>query len=83
MMVSGDSFSKNILIPKCNLHTHTSFCDGENTAEELVLAATQQGMETLGFSGHAFTSFDPECSMSRANTERYRQQILRLKKQYQ
>ena len=35
-----------------NYHTHTTFCDGKNTAEEMVQATLALGFETLGFSGH-------------------------------
>ena len=35
-----------------NYHTHTVFCDGVDTAEDMVLAAIELGFEHLGFSGH-------------------------------
>lgn len=35
------------------LHTHTTFCDGKNTVEELCQAAWEQGLSILGFSAHA------------------------------
>lgn len=35
------------------LHTHTTFCDGKNTIEELCQAAWEQGLSILGFSAHA------------------------------
>ncbi|MBE6545907.1 MAG: histidinol-phosphatase HisJ family protein [Ruminococcaceae bacterium] len=41
------------MIPRCNLHTHTTFCDGKSTATEMVVSAIQLGCTTLGFSGHA------------------------------
>lgn len=37
---------------KANYHTHTSFCDGESSPEEIVRAALASGMEHLGFSSH-------------------------------
>ena len=36
-----------------NLHTHTTYCDGKNTAEEMVQKAIELGFKSLGFSGHA------------------------------
>ncbi len=41
-----------------NYHTHTIFCDGINTPEEMVLSAIDKGFDALGFSGHGFTGFD-------------------------
>ena len=41
-----------------NFHTHSTFCDGKNTPEEIILAAIEQGFTSLGFSGHGTTEFD-------------------------
>ena len=35
-----------------NLHQHTTFCDGKNTPEEIVLEAIKKGFGAIGFSGH-------------------------------
>ncbi len=67
---------------KVNLHTHTVFCDGENTAEEMVLSAIDKGFDVLGFSGHSYTAFDESYCMSREGTCAYRNEIAGLKKKY-
>lgn len=67
---------------KANFHTHTTFCDGVNTPEELVLSAIGQGMSALGFSGHSHTAFDEEYCMSVEGTEAYKEEIARLKAKY-
>lgn len=36
------------------IHTHTVFCDGENTPAQMAAAAFAAGIETLGFSGHSY-----------------------------
>ena len=36
-----------------NLHTHTVYADGKNTAEEMVLGAIRSGCAGLGFSEHS------------------------------
>lgn len=69
-------------VPKITLHTHTTYCDGADTPEEMVRAALEAGVETLGFSGHSFTPFDPSWCMSEEGTVRYREEILRLRKVY-
>lgn len=38
-----------------NYHTHTTFCDGKNTPEEVVQAAIEKGFDVIGFSGHGYT----------------------------
>ena len=37
---------------RANFHTHTTFCDGTSTAEEMVAQALDLGFFALGFSGH-------------------------------
>ncbi len=63
-----------------NYHTHTTFCDGGNTAEEMVLAAIDAGFDALGFSGHGFTDFDDTYCMK--DTPAYISEINRLKEKY-
>lgn len=71
------------MIEKVNYHTHTVFCDGKNTAEEMVLAAIEKGFSCLGFSGHSYTSFDESYCMSKEGTREYIKEIARLKKCYE
>ena len=65
-----------------NYHTHTRYCDGKDTPEEIVLEAIRLGCKEIGFSGHAYTSFDPSYCMSADNMLRYRNEILSLKEKY-
>ena len=44
---------------KSNFHTHSTWCDGKNTVEEMVRGALDQGFTTLGFSSHAMFPADP------------------------
>ncbi len=64
---------------KQNLHTHTRFCDGKDTPEEMLQTAIEKGFTTLGFSSHAYTPVDPVSSMSRERTKDYIQAIQALK----
>lgn len=63
-----------------NFHTHTTFCDGKNTPEEMVLAALEQGFTALGFSGHGTTPFDLRYCMQ--DIPGYITEIRRLQKKY-
>ena len=49
-------------------HVHTTFCDGKNTAEEMVKAAIALGMDEIGFSSHAHQPFDFDYCMSKENS---------------
>ena len=65
-----------------NFHAHTTFCDGANTAEEMVEAATLQGVEAFGLSGHAYMGFETDWCMTPEVTARYIDEMDRLKKLY-
>ncbi len=41
-----------------DFHLHTVYCDGKNTPEEMVLAAIDKGMESIGVCCHGYTDFD-------------------------
>ena len=66
-----------------NFHTHTVFCDGKNTPEEMVQEAIRLGCPSIGFSGHSNTPFDPGYCMDEAREAAYRQEVLRLQKAYE
>ena len=68
------------LLTKSNLHTHTTFADGKQTAEEVVLSAIDAGMDVLGFSEHSFHPHPTVFGMeSPERQEEYRKEIERLK----
>ncbi|MBR7132020.1 MAG: histidinol-phosphatase [Clostridia bacterium] len=63
-----------------NYHTHSVFCDGDNTPEEIVCAAIEQGFSAIGFSGHGYTDFDSSYCMQ--DTAGYIAEVKRLKEKY-
>ena len=67
---------------RSDFHTHTKYCDGRNTAEEMAKAAAAKGMTALGFSGHSYAPYDLDCCMTVKGTEKYRRDIAQLKDEY-
>jgi len=65
-----------------DLHTHTTFSDGEATPEQMVLSAIEKGLERIGFSDHSYTPFDESYCMRRENIPAYKAQINALKEKY-
>ena len=63
-----------------NFHTHTVFCDGNHTPEEIVLSAIAKGFSAIGFSGHGYTGFDLSYCMK--DICGYIAEINRLKETY-
>ena len=65
-----------------DLHVHTTFCDGKNTPEEMVEAAIEKGLDTLGFSVHSYMDFDLSYCIRKEKIEDYKKEINRLKEKY-
>ena len=67
-----------------NLHTHTKYCDGKNSAEEMVERAIELGFESLGFSGHAPMpdSIPAAYAMTKEDVPKYIAEIDSLKEKY-
>ena len=65
-----------------NFHTHSTFCDGKNTPEEMVLEAIRLGCPSLGFTGHSNTPFDPGYCMDDVREQGYRAEVRRLQQVY-
>ncbi|MDD6341063.1 MAG: histidinol-phosphatase HisJ family protein [Eubacteriales bacterium] len=65
-----------------DIHVHTTYCDGKNSAEETVLAALEKNFVSIGFSGHSYTSFDSGWCMSEEGTEKYLGEVLLLREKY-
>ena len=70
---------------KQDLHTHTTFCDGSSTAEEMVISAIEKGLDCIGFSGHSLSpgnDDDTGYGMDEETAAEYRAEIGRLKEKY-
>lgn len=67
---------------KQNLHTHTTYCDGKNTPEEMILSAIEKGFDSIGFSGHSYMSYSDYFGKLPDRTEEYKREINFLKEKY-
>ncbi len=65
-----------------DLHTHTTFCDGRNTPEEMVLSAIDKGITTLGLLAHSYVEFDVGYAIDPGRVEEFRAEVNRLKEKY-
>ena len=63
-------------------HTHTNYCDGKNTPEEMLLAAIAKCLTKYGFSEHGYTDFDLRYCLTLEKSELYKKEILALKEKY-
>ena len=62
-----------------NLHTHSTYCDGKDTIEEMILAACEKGFQSIGFSSHSFMK---GCSLPQQVIDHYKCEIEASKKKY-
>ena len=67
---------------RSNFHTHTTYCDGNNTVREMIEAALDAGFHSLGFTGHGHVSIDPTFGMTPYNTPDYEREVRALAKEY-
>lgn len=72
----------NSKILKANYHTHTTFCDGNNSAEEMVIAAIERKFDILGFSGHSMFPFGELWHIAPKEHTEYVKTIRQLENKY-
>ena len=56
---------------KTNFHTHTTWCDGSDDPEAVVLSAIAKGFATIGFSSHSSYPDDSACTVPAAKLAGY------------
>ncbi len=61
---------------------HTSFCDGNNTAEQMVLSAIDKGLSIVGIAVHSYTDFDLSYCIERTRIPDYIKTVSDLKSKY-
>ncbi len=52
-----------------DLHTHTFFCDGKDSPEDMVLSAIEKGLDTIGILTHSYVDFDTACIAEERQSE--------------
>lgn len=67
---------------RADFHTHTNFCDGQNTPREMVEAAYQMGLTDYGVSGHAWFPYGWDGGMGEAAFAQYKKDLYALKEEY-
>lgn len=67
---------------KVNYHTHTTWCDGRDTPEEMIQAALARGFAEIGFSSHARLPDVVEGNLTPERAVRYAREIRALAARY-
>jgi lambda repressor-like predicted transcriptional regulator len=67
---------------KTNYHTHTIWCDGRNTAEEVIVSAIEKKFDIIGFSSHSTYPDDNACTVPSSLLSKYFEGIRALSNKY-
>lgn len=65
-----------------NCHTHTFYCDGKNSPEQMAESAVEQGFQSLGFSVHSPMNFKNDFAIPLDRLDEYFDAIEHLKEKY-
>lgn len=65
-----------------NFHTHTQFCDGRDTLENMATAAVSEGFLHIGFSPHSPICILSPCNMSRESVDEYIAELERMRRKF-
>lgn len=67
---------------KSDFHIHSNFCDGLNSAEEMVVSAIEKGLDIVGICCHSYTFFDLTYCIKENNEKAFQREIGALKQKY-
>lgn len=65
------------------IHTHTNYCDGKNSAEEMVRAAIDCNMKSIGISSHAPLPVKSIFGIDADKANQYIEEVNNLKAKYE
>ncbi|MBP1924978.1 histidinol-phosphatase (PHP family) [Sedimentibacter acidaminivorans] len=65
-----------------NLHTHTKYCDGKYSAEDMIIAAINNNMQSIGISTHGPLPFASDWNIQKMEVDNYIDEIINLKQKY-
>ena len=65
-----------------NLHTHSLYCDGSCSPEEMVLSAINNNFDSLGISSHGPVNKETDWNIKQDKVEEYIEEVKRLKEKY-
>jgi len=68
---------------KYNLHTHSTYCDGQNTIEEMIKGAVNYNFDIIGITSHGPLPFETDWTMKNKDLNKYFKEVEILKKKYQ
>ncbi len=65
-----------------DLHTHTTYCDGKDTPEQMIKSAIEKGLKEIGLCVHCYTAFDENYCPSPEEEKEFQKEVRALQKKY-
>ncbi len=65
-----------------DFHIHTTYCDGKNTPEEMILAAIKLNMQKIGLVCHSYTDFDESYCIRKEDITKFLSEVRSLAEKY-
>lgn len=74
---------KSTPLKRMDLHTHSNFCDGKASPEEMVLSAIDKGLSVYGLVTHAYIPFEDFYTIHPDKVELFQRTVYDLSKKYE
>ena len=65
-----------------DLHTHTNYCDGKSSPEEMVVSAIEKGLKKIGVLVHGYAEHEKDCCVPFERETDFINEVNRLKEKY-
>ena len=65
-----------------DLHMHTTWCDGKNTPEEMIISGINKGLNKIGITAHAYTWFDDTYCLKKEDYPAFKKEVRELAVKY-
>ena len=69
-------------LPYIDLHMHTSFCDGKDAPEQMILSAIKKGLKVVGVACHSYTHFEEGVCITPQTEQKFIDEVNSLKQKY-
>lgn len=73
---------KELSFIKTNYHTHTTFCDGKDSVQDMIECAISKDFDILGFSSHSLYPFSSDWHMNVRDHAEYAKHIREMADKY-
>ena len=82
MQISRNCLIRRKFMAVQDLHMHTTWCDGKNTPEEMIISGINKGLNKIGITAHAYTWFDDTYCLKKEDYPAFKKEVRELAVKY-